>query len=207
MNNGVPGETEKDKQVNTLTPDRLENQENRAFFIATSPEDRWVLSKKNVSSDNFAGYTLTFKSNKVFEKDRDQELQSRHRYSLYTLENINGLTVLLEAYTKGILTDVHDEIDSNNYILETSTIKNYLGYWHYKEMNQYFEITFDEFGGMIHESTGYGYSFTITNETNNEIELALGTGETWKVTKDGDSLLVGKSDGYDMTLHTATKDE
>lgn len=206
LNNGVPGETEKDKQTNGLTNDRVNNQENRAFFIATYPEDRWILSKKEVSTDELPGYIPTFASWGEFSNEKDKDLNME--YPLYNAEKMNSYSVLEQA-SKGGITNrkTQDKIDENNESLNSTKIKEILGYWHYQAMNQYYEITFDEFGGMIKNSTGSGNSFTIKNEAEDGIEIALATGETWIVKRDGDQLLVSKDNGYDMVLNLSSKDK
>lgn len=208
LNNPFPGETEEDKQINVLSHARENNKENHPFRITTTVEDRWILSKKKVSTDELPAYVQGFGSSGVFIKEQDRVLN--RNYPFYNAENLNSYSVLEQASIEGTTNNsVLDTKEENNKILETSKVKEILGYWHYPAMNEYYEITFNEFGGKINQSTGViaGYSFRVTNETEDSIEISLATGDTWVIKRDGDQLVVNKSNGYDMILILSAKDD
>ncbi|MBU9710332.1 hypothetical protein [Evansella tamaricis] len=198
LNHGVTGETERDKQVNALTPSREGNQGNQAFQISTDSEDRWILSKKRLSVDDLPGYVTHFGGVEPFLTKRDRDIS--RKYPLYEYQNMGPLTVLLESFVEGISSDVQEVLDENSQILEASYVKNIIGVWQHYPEELYYEITFDEFGGMIYNrQSGFGYGFTIREETDASIEISF-SDQRWNIVREGDELKVTKSNGVEITL-------
>jgi hypothetical protein len=206
LSNGVNGETETDKQTNGLTADRVNNQQNIAYQIQTLPNDRWILSKKTVPTDYLAGYVAHFGAQGEFLKDIDGDLN----YPLYDAKNMNSYTVIAEASQEGISNpEIQTKIQKNTRVLETTNVKDVIGYWQDTKSKQYYQITYNELGGEFSEkgkSINSGYKFEVSKADGNELTINLGSNQ-WILFIDGSQLNIKMDDGNNLLLRSVSKDE